>query len=132
MCSVLPHTWQWYIVCRGIGSLRHISQYPNHLEREAMILSSFAGMLLVRISNQFQQHLCFCPQAVSLFSHFQNNLPIEDILSLYNCKPVASYPYNHAKVCYSIYYIMFVTWVNKCLDGWEWDLYTSGLKIGSL
>ncbi|XP_043104398.1 uncharacterized protein C2orf80-like [Puntigrus tetrazona] len=56
----------------GIGSLRHISQYPNHLEREAMILSSFAGMLL-------------------------NSLPIEDILSLYNCKPVASYPHNHAK-----------------------------------
>ncbi|XP_050976107.1 uncharacterized protein C2orf80-like [Labeo rohita] len=56
----------------GIGSLRHISQYPNHLEREAMILSSFAGMLL-------------------------NSLPIEDILSLYNCKPVASYPDNHDK-----------------------------------
>ncbi|XP_042619498.1 uncharacterized protein C2orf80-like [Cyprinus carpio] len=53
----------------GIGS---ISQYPNHLEREAMILSSFAGMLL-------------------------NSLPIEDILFLYNCKPVASYPHNHAK-----------------------------------
>ncbi|XP_073701498.1 uncharacterized protein C2orf80 [Garra rufa] len=56
----------------GVGSLRHISQYPNHLEREAMILSSFAGMLL-------------------------SSLPIEDILSLYNCKPVASYPDNHAK-----------------------------------
>uniref|UniRef100_A0A672QG95 Uncharacterized protein n=1 Tax=Sinocyclocheilus grahami TaxID=75366 RepID=A0A672QG95_SINGR len=51
----------------------HISQYPNHLEREAMTLSSFVGMLL-------------------------NSLPIEDILSLYNCKPVASYPHNHAKV----------------------------------
>uniref|UniRef100_A0A671PDI8 Uncharacterized protein n=1 Tax=Sinocyclocheilus anshuiensis TaxID=1608454 RepID=A0A671PDI8_9TELE len=91
-----------------IGSLRHISQYPNHLEREAMIFSSFAGMLLVGISNWFQQHLCFCPQAVSLSSNFQNSLPIEDILSLYNCKPVASYPHNHAKVCYSIYDSMFV------------------------
>uniref|UniRef100_A0A673HSB2 Uncharacterized protein n=1 Tax=Sinocyclocheilus rhinocerous TaxID=307959 RepID=A0A673HSB2_9TELE len=47
--------------------------YPNHLEREAMILSSFAGMLL-------------------------NSLPIEDILSLYNCKPVASYPHNHGNI----------------------------------
>ncbi|XP_077072892.1 uncharacterized protein C2orf80 [Siphateles boraxobius] len=56
----------------GIGSLRHISQYPNHLEREAMILSSFAGMLL-------------------------NSLPIEDILFLYSCKPSASYPDNHDK-----------------------------------
>ncbi|XDV30602.1 hypothetical protein PO909_033489 [Leuciscus waleckii] len=56
----------------GIGSLRHISQYPNRLEREAMILSSFAGMLL-------------------------NSLPIEDILSLYNCKPSASYPHDHDK-----------------------------------
>ncbi|XP_026127928.1 uncharacterized protein C2orf80-like [Carassius auratus] len=56
----------------GIGSLKHISQYPNHLEREAMILSSFAGMLL-------------------------NSLPIEDILSLYNCKPVSSYPHNNTK-----------------------------------
>ncbi|XP_056107824.1 uncharacterized protein C2orf80-like [Rhinichthys klamathensis goyatoka] len=56
----------------GIGSLRHISQYPNRLEREAMILSCFAGMLL-------------------------NSLPIEDILSLYSCKPSASYPHNHNK-----------------------------------
>ncbi|KAG1959959.1 hypothetical protein F2P79_006042 [Pimephales promelas] len=53
----------------GIGSLQHISQYPNRLEREAMILSSFAGMLL-------------------------NSLPIEDILSLYSCKPSASYKGN--------------------------------------
>lgn len=53
----------------GIGSHSH---YPNHLEREAMILSSFAGMLL-------------------------NSLPIQDILSLYNCKPSASYSYNHNK-----------------------------------
>uniref|UniRef100_A0A4W4EJF6 Uncharacterized protein n=1 Tax=Electrophorus electricus TaxID=8005 RepID=A0A4W4EJF6_ELEEL len=30
----------------GIGP----AQYPNHLEREAMILSSFAGMLLVSFS----------------------------------------------------------------------------------
>nr|XP_055071362.1 uncharacterized protein C2orf80-like isoform X1 [Misgurnus anguillicaudatus] len=55
----------------GIGSPCH-SHYPNHLEREAMILSSFAGMLL-------------------------NSLPIQDILSLYNCKPSASFSYNHNK-----------------------------------
>ncbi|XP_068079694.1 uncharacterized protein C2orf80 homolog isoform X2 [Danio rerio] len=56
----------------GSASLGHFSQYPNRLEREAMILSSFAGMLL-------------------------NNLPLEDILFLYNCKPSASYPHNDAK-----------------------------------
>ncbi|KAI7808665.1 uncharacterized protein C2orf80-like [Triplophysa rosa] len=55
----------------GIGSPGH-TQYPNHLEREAMILSSFAGMLL-------------------------NSLPIQDILSLYNCKPSALHPQNHSK-----------------------------------
>ncbi|KAM3862277.1 uncharacterized protein C2orf80 [Diretmus argenteus] len=47
-------------------------QYPNHLEREAMILSSFAGMIL-------------------------NNLPVEDILALYSCKPSASHPNQHSK-----------------------------------
>ncbi|XP_066542084.1 uncharacterized protein C2orf80-like [Hoplias malabaricus] len=41
-----------------------LRQYPNRQEREAMILSSFAGMLL-------------------------NSLPVEDILSLYSCKPSA-------------------------------------------
>ncbi|XP_059417324.1 uncharacterized protein C2orf80-like [Carassius carassius] len=53
----------------GISSLRCISQYPNLLETEAMILPSYAGMLL-------------------------NSLSIEDILSLYNCKPVVSYPHS--------------------------------------
>ncbi|XP_051997706.1 uncharacterized protein C2orf80-like [Xyrauchen texanus] len=56
----------------GIGSPGHSHQYPNRLEREAMILSSFAGMLL-------------------------NTLPIEGILSMYNCKPSASYPHNRTK-----------------------------------
>ncbi|KAM4609438.1 uncharacterized protein C2orf80 [Polymixia lowei] len=46
-------------------------QYPNHLEREAMILSSFAGMIL-------------------------NNLPVEEILALYSCKPAASHPNQHS------------------------------------
>ncbi|KAA0715841.1 hypothetical protein E1301_Tti013929 [Triplophysa tibetana] len=55
----------------GVGSPRH-TQYPNHLEREAMILSSFAGMLL-------------------------NSLPIQDILSLYNSKPSTLHPQNHSK-----------------------------------
>ncbi|TRY82288.1 hypothetical protein DNTS_009387 [Danionella cerebrum] len=49
----------------GIDHLEHFSQYPNHVEREAMILSCFAGMIL-------------------------NSLPIEDILSLYSCKPSVS------------------------------------------
>ncbi|XP_063070220.1 uncharacterized protein C2orf80-like [Engraulis encrasicolus] len=47
-------------------------QYPNHKEREAMILSSFAGLIM-------------------------NSLPVEDILSLYSCKPVAAYPQNLTK-----------------------------------
>ncbi|XP_028848299.1 uncharacterized protein C2orf80-like isoform X3 [Denticeps clupeoides] len=50
----------------GIGRPR-LRQHPSMLEREAMILSSFAGMVL-------------------------NSLPVKDILSLYNCKPSASYP----------------------------------------
>ncbi|XP_076841535.1 uncharacterized protein C2orf80 [Brachyhypopomus gauderio] len=49
-------------------------QYPNQLEREAMILSSFAGILL-------------------------NSLPVEDILSLYSCKPSASCPDQDTKRC---------------------------------
>ncbi|KAG9271421.1 hypothetical protein AMEX_G14347 [Astyanax mexicanus] len=55
----------------GVISPGH-SQYPNRLEREAMILSSFAGMLL-------------------------NSLPVEDILSLYSCKPSASCPHQGNK-----------------------------------
>ncbi|XP_047011986.1 uncharacterized protein C2orf80 [Ictalurus punctatus] len=41
------------------------SHCPNRLEREAIILSSFAGMIL-------------------------NSLPVNEILSLYSCKPSAS------------------------------------------
>ncbi|XP_060785910.1 uncharacterized protein C2orf80-like [Neoarius graeffei] len=44
----------------------------NRLEREAIILSSFAGMLL-------------------------NSLPVNEILSLYSCKPSASCPHPHTK-----------------------------------
>uniref|UniRef100_A0A3B3ZL62 Uncharacterized protein n=1 Tax=Periophthalmus magnuspinnatus TaxID=409849 RepID=A0A3B3ZL62_9GOBI len=46
--------------------------YPNHLEREAMILSSFAGMIV-------------------------NKLPVEEILTLYKCKPAATYSSEHSK-----------------------------------
>ncbi|KAJ8396290.1 hypothetical protein AAFF_G00018670 [Aldrovandia affinis] len=55
----------------GISSPGY-GQYPNHLEREAMILSTFAGMVV-------------------------NSLPVEDVLSLYSCKPSASYPQEHTK-----------------------------------
>ncbi|XP_069033530.1 uncharacterized protein C2orf80 [Embiotoca jacksoni] len=48
------------------------AQYPDRLEREAMILSSFAGMIM-------------------------NSLPVEDILALYRCKPAASYPSQQSK-----------------------------------
>ncbi|KAK7913747.1 hypothetical protein WMY93_013958 [Mugilogobius chulae] len=47
-------------------------QYPNHLEREAMILSSFAGMIM-------------------------NKLPVEEILALYKCKPAATYSNDNSK-----------------------------------
>lgn len=56
----------------GATSSLGSDQYPNHLERKAMILSSFAGMIL-------------------------NSLPVENILSLYNCKPSASHPNLHSK-----------------------------------
>ncbi|XP_056245041.1 uncharacterized protein C2orf80 isoform X3 [Seriola aureovittata] len=48
------------------------AEYPNRLEREAMILSSFAGIIM-------------------------NNLPVEEILALYRCKPAASYPNQQSK-----------------------------------
>ncbi|XP_053482915.1 uncharacterized protein C2orf80 [Ictalurus furcatus] len=48
------------------------SHCPNRLEREAVILSSFAGMLL-------------------------NSLPVNEILSLYSCKPSASCPHPDTK-----------------------------------
>uniref|UniRef100_A0A4W6F309 Uncharacterized protein n=1 Tax=Lates calcarifer TaxID=8187 RepID=A0A4W6F309_LATCA len=49
------------------------AQYPNRLEREAMILSSFAGIIM-------------------------SSLPVEEILALYRCKPAASYPNQKSKV----------------------------------
>ncbi|CAJ1078976.1 uncharacterized protein C2orf80-like [Xyrichtys novacula] len=52
----------------GLGS----AQYPNRLEREAMILSSFAGIVM-------------------------SSLPVEEILALYKCKPAASFPDQHSK-----------------------------------
>ncbi|XP_067372091.1 uncharacterized protein C2orf80-like [Channa argus] len=48
------------------------AQYPNRLEREAMILSSFAGIIM-------------------------SNLPVEEILTLYRCKPAALYPSQQSK-----------------------------------
>ncbi|KAM9342336.1 uncharacterized protein C2orf80 [Pholidichthys leucotaenia] len=49
------------------------AQYPNRLEREAMILSSFAGIIM-------------------------SSLPVEEILTLYSCKPSASFPNHKTKV----------------------------------
>ncbi|XP_047457464.1 uncharacterized protein C2orf80-like [Mugil cephalus] len=49
------------------------SRYPDRLEREAMILSSFANMIM-------------------------DCLPLEEILALYRCKPAASYPNHLSKV----------------------------------
>ncbi|XP_076602265.1 uncharacterized protein C2orf80 [Chaetodon auriga] len=56
----------------GTTSSSGSAQYPNRLEREAMILSSFAGMIM-------------------------NSLPVEEILALYRCKPAASYPNQQSK-----------------------------------
>ncbi|KAM9802656.1 uncharacterized protein C2orf80-like isoform X1 [Syngnathus typhle] len=46
--------------------------YGNRLAREAMILSSFAGIIM-------------------------SSLPVEEILALYRCNPVASYPDTRSK-----------------------------------
>ncbi|KAK5860689.1 hypothetical protein PBY51_022150 [Eleginops maclovinus] len=56
----------------GATSCSGGAQYPNRLEREAMILSSFAGIVM-------------------------NHLPVEEILALYRCKPAASFPNQHSK-----------------------------------
>eukprot|EP00064_Thunnus_orientalis_P002885 superscaffoldBa00000223_g2893 len=56
----------------GTTSVSGSAQYPNRLEREAMILSSFAGMIM-------------------------DSLPVEEILALYRCKPAASYPNQESK-----------------------------------
>ncbi|XP_028993590.1 uncharacterized protein C2orf80-like [Betta splendens] len=48
------------------------SQYPDRSEREAMILSSFAGMIM-------------------------NSLPVKEILSVYRHKPAASYTDHQSK-----------------------------------
>ncbi|XP_026231823.1 uncharacterized protein C2orf80 [Anabas testudineus] len=47
-------------------------QYPNRFEREAMILSSFAGIIM-------------------------NSLPVKEILALYRCRPAASFPNQQSK-----------------------------------
>ncbi|XP_031155796.1 uncharacterized protein C2orf80 isoform X1 [Sander lucioperca] len=56
----------------GATSSSGSAQYPNRLEREAMILSSFAGIIM-------------------------NSLPVEEILALYRCKPAASYSNQKSK-----------------------------------
>ncbi|XP_029981548.1 uncharacterized protein C2orf80-like [Sphaeramia orbicularis] len=64
-----------YVLDRDIiGTMRSpgSAQYPNRLEREAMILSSFAGIIM-------------------------NSLPVEEILALYKCKPATSYPNHQSK-----------------------------------
>nr|XP_040056972.1 uncharacterized protein C2orf80-like [Gasterosteus aculeatus aculeatus] len=48
------------------------ARYPDRLEREAMILSSFAGIVM-------------------------SSLPVEEILALYRCRPAASYPNQPSK-----------------------------------
>ncbi|XP_059199606.1 uncharacterized protein C2orf80-like [Centropristis striata] len=56
----------------GAASSSGSAQYPDRLEREAMILSSFAGIIM-------------------------SSLPVEEILSLYRCKPAASFPNQQSK-----------------------------------
>ncbi|XP_061580351.1 uncharacterized protein C2orf80-like [Cololabis saira] len=46
--------------------------YPDRLQREAMILSSFAGIIM-------------------------SSLPLDDILGLYRCKPAVLYPNRHSQ-----------------------------------
>ncbi|KAH0621685.1 hypothetical protein JD844_023257 [Phrynosoma platyrhinos] len=45
--------------------------YPNRIKREAMILSSYAGMLMR------------APNGLSL----QNSIPVEDVIAIYNTRP---------------------------------------------
>ncbi|XP_020636380.2 uncharacterized protein C2orf80 homolog isoform X2 [Pogona vitticeps] len=52
--------------------LYHLCTYPNRMEREAMILSSYAGMLM-------------------------NTIPVEDIIGIYNTGPSAAHWRNSAK-----------------------------------
>ncbi|XP_034741806.1 uncharacterized protein C2orf80-like isoform X1 [Etheostoma cragini] len=59
----------------GATSSSGSAQYPNRLERKAMILSSFAGIIM-------------------------NSLPVEEILALYRCKPAASYPNQKGPIVY--------------------------------
>ncbi|XP_048833846.1 uncharacterized protein C2orf80-like [Brienomyrus brachyistius] len=67
------HEGQDLIQSKFLGTSRPgRGQDPTHLEQEAMILSSFAGMLL-------------------------RNLPVEELLSLYNCKPSTAYQQLHTK-----------------------------------
>ncbi|RVE61128.1 hypothetical protein OJAV_G00167670 [Oryzias javanicus] len=55
------------------------SAYPDRSEREAMILSSFAGIIM-------------------------SSIPLEQILGLYSCKPVALYPSHQSQPQGSIVY----------------------------
>ncbi|XP_068184678.1 uncharacterized protein C2orf80 isoform X1 [Antennarius striatus] len=76
-----------YVLDRDIigasSNLRSV-QYPNRLEREAMILSSFAGIIMFVTKP-------FCRPFI------QSSLPVEEILSLYRRKPAASYPNQQSK-----------------------------------
>ncbi|XP_054471950.1 uncharacterized protein C2orf80-like [Anoplopoma fimbria] len=56
----------------GAASSSGGAQYPDRSEREAMILSSFAGIIM-------------------------SSIPVEEILALYRCRPAASYPNQQSK-----------------------------------
>ncbi|XP_034417632.1 uncharacterized protein C2orf80-like [Cyclopterus lumpus] len=56
----------------GAASSSGGARYPDRSEREAMILSSFAGIIM-------------------------SSLPVEEILALYRCRPAASFPNQQAK-----------------------------------
>lgn len=73
--------------------------YPNRLEREAMILSSFAGTIMVRVIKCSAVMLFdWLVSNLCIVCLLQNSLPVEEILALYSSKPAASFPNKESKV----------------------------------
>ncbi|AWP13644.1 putative gamma-crystallin M2-like [Scophthalmus maximus] len=74
------------------------ARYPNRREREAMILSSFAGIIMSSLPVDDILTLYRCKPAASYPNQrSKSSLPVDDILTLYRCKPAASYPNQRSK-----------------------------------
>uniref|UniRef100_UPI00398F05D1 uncharacterized protein C2orf80 isoform X2 n=1 Tax=Pristiophorus japonicus TaxID=55135 RepID=UPI00398F05D1 len=69
------------------------SKYPNKMEREAMILSSFAGILMDQ-SKRWQSN---AETEEASIQPMKNSIPLEDILELYRYKPSVTQFYKTIK-----------------------------------